>query len=441
MKTIKPIIIIQGGNYGSEAKGAIADYLSDARQVDYSVRTGSINAGHTVYYKGKSYKMQMVPVGWVNLKTKLVIGAGAYVHPGILDREVGWIAEATGEGIEGVKKRLFIDFRAGLHTDAHHAIETGSKLHERMGSTGEGVAEAIIDKMHRTFEYKRFGESEYAKGYQIADTVCMLHDGYDAGEQILLEGTQGTMLDLHLGHYPYVTSRQVSAAAWATEAGLSPSMQYETVLVVRTYPIRVAGNSGPFVDETCFENVTRVVNEKRKAAGMEPIVKEEAIQEYENKLAEVVKEWELPSTTPHFWSAEQRKENAEKLSGLHKEVFKRLTPEVMAEISKFFEFTTVTRKLRRIANLNPNELAYAAMINRPDAIAVTFFNYVFPETEKFTKWEDFKKAPNWPKYQNYLKFIQETTKAPVKWLNVEPVEMIEVNVHDLHVCNPGCQFE
>src|SRR3990167_930022 len=254
----RSIKVVVGAQYGSEAKGEFVGHLAKELGGGVAVRTGSINAGHTVYYKGLPYKMQQLPTAWVEPDFKLIIGAGAYISPEILDREVEMIERV----MPGVRNRLFIDHCAGLHLPRHHEEEKG--LHERMGSTGEGCMAAIVDKMKRGFEYKRFSESEYAVKYEacLADTTELLRSAYNGGEYIILEGTQGTMLDLHFGLYPYVTSRQTIAANWVTEAGLPPSYEYEVALVARTYPIRVAGNSGPLPYETSWEELTSQVNVK-----------------------------------------------------------------------------------------------------------------------------------------------------------------------------------
>src|SRR3990167_6977192 len=83
----QPITIVQGGQWGSEAKGAITGYLCQTEAIDICIRTGAVNAGHTVIYDGSPVKMQQLPVGWVNPNTQLVIGAGAMVHPEILAHE------------------------------------------------------------------------------------------------------------------------------------------------------------------------------------------------------------------------------------------------------------------------------------------------------------------------------------------------------------------
>lgn len=412
----KPIKIIVGGQYGSEAKGTIASHICRTENTDITVRTGSINAGHTVYYEDKAYKMQQIPVGWVNKSTKLVLGAGAYISPEILEREVKWIAEATGEGVEGVKSRLYIDKRCGVHLTEHHKQEADAKIHERMGSTGEGVAAAIVDKMNRGFGYKLFGQTDYAKDYNICDTVKLLNDAYDNAESILIEGTQGTMLDLHMGHYPYVTSRQTTASAWLTECGLSPSLDVEIIMVIRTCPIRVAGNSGPLSNEISWVKLARDINEK--LYNKPPIVSEDALLAFEiatetakNTLG--ISKYSLESMTP-----EERNEKAEELSSIYQLALKSLDDKTLHEVMKLFEVTTVTKKLRRLAYMDIDELAYTSMINRPTYIALTFLNYIFPALVS--------DSPLMKEHTEYIKHIEGITKSKVKYYNVDPYRVIEL---------------
>ncbi len=144
MAKIKPILIVQGGQWGSEAKGAIASYLCNTRNVNLSVRTGATNAGHTCFYKGKPYKMQQLPTGWTNPNTTLVIGAGALIDPEILHREVKMVSDATGRD---VRTRLLIDYRCGLHTSAHAHRSKESNRHHAIGATGKGCSEALMDRI------------------------------------------------------------------------------------------------------------------------------------------------------------------------------------------------------------------------------------------------------------------------------------------------------
>lgn len=371
MSTPKPIIIVQGGQWGSEGKGMVAAALCERRDVRWAVRTGAVNAGHTVYKAGVKYVNQQLPTGWVYPGTNLVLGPGAYVNPDILAHE---IAMLVGAGWDGC---VFIDGRAGLHLDVHTERSKASGRHYTVGATGKGCSEAILDRirLRGTPEARLFKdwmaerwEEDWMEKVIMGDSVKLLNDAYDRGEQILLEGTQGTLLDLYLGPYPYTTHKQCTAAQWVVEAGLSPSLEYEVVLVARTYPIRVAGNSGPMAEEIDWPLLSREIDQKLMRAGKPGIidftVSPNAVKLYEAQYAA------LEGTY-----ASDLVEKSCRAS----DALAALPDGVQAELRKLWEFTTVTKKLRRIARLNLDDLRYSVMVNRPAWICLTFVNYQFPE--------------------------------------------------------------
>ncbi len=420
--TNKPILIVVGGQYGSESKGLVAGHLAVERDVDICVRTGSINAGHTVYYKGKPYVNQLIPVGWVNLKTKLVLGAGVYIESELLAKEVKMINEAIGDGSD-VRDRLLIDVRCGVHNESHHKTEQDMDLHGTMGSTGKGVAAAIVDKMMRQPEYKLFSQTQEATGYAMVDTVRMLNNAYKVGMLILLEGTQGALLDFHLGHYPYVTSRQTQAGAWLLEAGLPSNYKTEIYSVIRTYPIRVAGNSGPMGKrEIRWSDLARSINTKLKHVGKEPLIDELVLFQFDEAELEVLDEAGLSGYGhPCDWSKELRKEHSKFLSEFPSMTLKRLSDEyTITELRKLFEITTVTKKLRRIAELDFDELDYSVIINNPNFLVVNFLNYEFPSCWGVKTVRDLMACSEWPDIINYLKEIELRTGAKIKYVNCSP---------------------
>lgn len=418
----QPIIIVQGGQYGSEAKGAITGYICQKENVDIAVRTGAVNAGHTVMYAGRAFKMQQLPVAWVNPNTLLVIGAGALIHPEILARECEMIAEATGEDI---RDRLVIDYNAGTHGQEHTDRSAASGRHHGIGATGKGSSEAIIDKLRGRDPfgpYKIFGRTDTAKKFRVTNTAVLLNDEYDGGKKILLEGTQGTLLDLHTGPYPYVTHKSVLAAAWMAECGLSPALPTDIVMVVRTYPIRVAGNSGHMPDEISWIQLAGEINAKLDAAGQSPIVHPFSIAEFEQALAAVSAEFKyrdipMPSESDgrdqHKWLF--RSNYKEALSELNAAALKLLPADTVTDLCKLFELTTVTRKMRRISRLSSPELHYASQLTRPHRIALTFMNYEFPQ-----HW--FRATrPNLgiPETQ-YIQMVESVTRAPVDMISYGP---------------------
>jgi len=395
---IKPIMIVQGAQWGSEGKGMVAAALCQRREVDYAVRTGAVNAGHTVYHKGIPYKMQQLPTGWVNPRTTLVIGPGAYVNPAILAAEISTIREA------GARNPVIVDWRAGLHLDTHTARAKESGREYRIGATGKGCSEAIVDRIKRadgTMLFKDWCQTvKYNADFQFRDTVYELHRAYDMGMRILLEGTQGTFLDLYLGPYPFTTHKQTIAAQWVTEAGLAPGMEYETVLVARTYPIRVAGNSGPMPGEMDWVDLAMDINSKLRAAGRPPMVADASLAAYVKSLRKC--EESNIYTDPLV-----AKKN------LPSDALAGVTEEHRRELMKLFETTTVTHKLRRVAAFDEDFVRTAVRINRPAWVALTFLNYVFPEL-----W--YEESIEHQGAHNYRKRIEKKIGCPIRAVTTGP---------------------
>ncbi|MEK9157139.1 MAG: adenylosuccinate synthetase, partial [Patescibacteria group bacterium] len=130
---------------------------------------------------------------------------------------------------------------------------------KNIGSTGKGCGAALIDRIWR----KDFKLAKDVLGHlQIADVAQVVNTAIDEGGNILLEGTQGFGLSLYHGTYPFVTSRDTTAANFLAEAGLSPLLVKEIILVIRTFPIRVAGNSGPLPHEITWQDLSERMGRK-----------------------------------------------------------------------------------------------------------------------------------------------------------------------------------
>lgn len=409
----KPIIVVCGAQWGSEAKGMVAAALCNRYKVDYAVRTGAVNAGHTVYFNGEAYKMQQLPTGWVNPKTKLVLGPGAYINPFILRDEMEMVDKIQPEDHDGALypnmcDRLYIDPRAGVHDHQHTARSARSGRHHSMGATGKGCSEAVVDRIRLRGTSMRplWDKGEWAKllfpvseryawfGWYSTDTEQMLNGAYDGGARILLEGTQGQGLDLLLGPWPYTTHKPCSPGQWLVENGLSPKLKTEVVMVARTYPIRVAGNSGPMPNEMNWYDLAKSLNCHLEGKGMPPRVDERALDIWASNCDCVAEEWaekemlprwtdtKKPNARFELWNQYDRSKWAKAVSEFHAEVISRMQktdPEVVRELMKFFEFTTVTKKLRRIAGWDKEFMKTAVRQIRPDWCVLTFLNYEFPE--------------------------------------------------------------
>jgi len=252
---------------------------------------------------------------------------------------------------------------------------------------------------------------------RLCDTAMLLNHSYNAGDQILVEGTQGTLLDLHLGPYPYTTHKQTQAASWMAEAGLSCNLETEVWSVMRTFPIRVAGNSGPMPQEMSWTKLARVMNDK----GQREAVSETALQEWEDALARVrrVSYPEAPSDEPAYWSQKDREQHRVAASEIHKEAYNCLPPVVQKELAKLFEFTTVTKKLRRIAGWNWELAIRSLLLNRPSFIALTFMNYLYPNQWGATR---VTKADAWYKWTDQVSEVSyaEAGAGPVGIVSFGP---------------------
>lgn len=458
----KPIVIIQGAQWGSEAKGMVAAAICQQRSIDIAVRTGGVNAGHTVYHSGEAFKMQQLPTGWVNAETKLVLGPGAFIDPSILANEIRLIDAATGFSPIG---RIWVDYRAAVHLPHHQARAKAADRHHKMGATGKGCSEAYCDKIRTRGSQERQGvifhewleeakqtvadgppadEADYdwiemistLAGIQFCDVPVMLNDAYDHGRQILIEGTQGTLLDINLGPWPYTTHKPTTAAQWVTEAGLAPSLKYEVMLVARTFPIRVAGNSGPMKMEIEWPDLARRMNAQRIAAGIEVLVNEQAIEAFEAACAQVARpgnpdrtyrlpnneeghpRWDFQNFTP-----EERIMYRDAISELHADALKLLDPLTIEELSGVFEFTTVTKKLRRVAMLSLPDIRTAVMLNRPACIVLTFLNYMFPELWNATGWsrlDEFSSSSLRQRVTDVLRNLEAAIGIPITHVSTGP---------------------
>ncbi len=251
------VLAVVGGQYGSEGKGVVVNKI--AHRYDVHVRTGGPNAGHSFYHEGRLWKMQQLPCGWTNPEATLVIGAGAVVDLEQLNKEVIAVEQAGYY----IRHRLFIDAGAMVLDRKHHVEEGGvdGELHKRIGSTGEGVGAARIDRIRRdairTSLAVRTPINHPLSNNIVTNTPAMLSHARGTGGNILLEGTQGAGLSLIHGPWPYVTSHDTNAAQLAADAGIPPHHVTDVLMVVRTYPIRVAGNSGPLKGELTWEEMSR----------------------------------------------------------------------------------------------------------------------------------------------------------------------------------------
>lgn len=272
--------LIVGIQWGDEGKGKIVDRL--AAEYDMVCRSqGGHNAGHTIWVDGVKFALHLIPSGVLNPHAINVVGNGLVLSPESIIKEM-----VQFEGLEG---RLYISDKAHLNLSYHALIDQAKerlKGDKAIGTTGKGIGPAYSDKINRTgfrvgellnppklcaaiieyFEQNRAIFDIYEiptpvevdllselEGYKeklgsfITDTTQLVWKALDADKRILLEGAQGTMLDIDHGTYPYVTSSATVSAGACTGLGINPKDIGKVTGIVKAYCTRV-GN-GPFPTE------------------------------------------------------------------------------------------------------------------------------------------------------------------------------------------------
>lgn len=278
-----PVTVIVGGQFGSEGKGKIAHYLSRSRETTVVARGGGPNSGHTaVDVKGRTWVFRQLPTGCLHEHTVSVLGPGAVIDTDLL------LDEIEAAGLE--PGRVVVDPNATVLGAQHRQTEHRGGLVERIGSTGAGVGAARISRLERMGD-RLLAKSDQRLTPYLGDTIDLLSSALERGQRVLLEGCQGFGLSLfHSSCYPFATSRDTTAAAVLSELGLSPLTVDEVVLVIRSFPIRVGGNSGPLANEIDWQTVTAesgsatplserttVTNRLRRVARFDPGIVRRAI--------------------------------------------------------------------------------------------------------------------------------------------------------------------
>lgn len=277
--------IIVGAQWGDEGKGKIVDLLSE--KIDIVARyQGGANAGHTVKVGDKTTVLHLIPSGILHPNTICIIGNGVVLDPVALMEEIKLL---ESEGIQ-VNGRLFISQNAHLIMPYHKLLDKAMEEKQginRIGTTGRGIGPAYVDKVNRKgirivdllyrdqFEKKLrlniqekndiirhlYGKKplnvediveEYlnfdrAIDQYIKDVSIYLNDAIDEGKNVLLEGAQGTLLDVDHGTYPFVTSSNPSSGGACIGVGIGPTKISGIIGVIKAYTTRVG--QGPFPTE------------------------------------------------------------------------------------------------------------------------------------------------------------------------------------------------
>lgn len=275
-------VVVVGAQWGDEGKGKLVDVL--AERADWVVRyQGGANAGHTVQIGGRSFVLHQIPSGILHPGVRCAIGNGVVLDPDTLFEEID---ELVRDGVD-VEGRLYVSDRAHLVLPYHKLVDCESAASRAIGTTGRGIGPAYEDKVarrgirvqdlrhperlrelvragigHANAQLAAFGSEKRAdvdstvsllerlapRLLPLADDVGLaVHRARKAGAAVLLEGAQGSLLDVDLGTYPYVTSSNTTAGGAATGAGVAPSSLDAVLGVVKAYTTRV-GN-GPLPTE------------------------------------------------------------------------------------------------------------------------------------------------------------------------------------------------
>ena len=237
-----PSTVIVGGFFGDEGKGKIVSYLALKDNPSIVVRGGAgPNAGHTIADGDKVYKVRMLPSGFLNKSSKVMIGPGVVVNPTILLKEIEDF---------GVSGRAFVDQRCGIIEETH--VERDSMLKDTIGSTGSGTGPANADRAMRTLKLAKDIDSLSA---YLEDVPTAVNQALDENKGVLVEGTQGTYLSLWHGTYPYVTSKDVTASGICSDIGLGPKKVDEVMVVFKSYVTRVG--AGPLENELASDTISK----------------------------------------------------------------------------------------------------------------------------------------------------------------------------------------
>lgn len=277
------VVALVGTQWGDEGKGKITDVLASRADVVARYQGGN-NAGHTVVVGENTYKLHLVPSGIFYAGTTCLIGNGVVVDPKVLCEEISYLHQ---QGISTAD--LYVSEKAHVIMPYHRVLdrlEEGQRL-RKIGTTGRGIGPAYVDKymrmgirmldlrsresleraldqvlplknqlLQKIYDHPGFDRDELVEEYLaygeaivplLADTSLLIDQARQRGEDILLEGAQGTLLDVDHGTYPFVTSSNPTAGGAAPGVGIGPNQIDYVIGVVKAYTTRVG--EGPFVSE------------------------------------------------------------------------------------------------------------------------------------------------------------------------------------------------
>ena len=354
-----PVTIVVGGQYGSEGKGKVCAHLAQNDPVDLMIRCGGPNAGHTVHFQGVCYELKQVPAGFINERTRLLLAAGALIDPAVLLKEV----ETCGLTAE----RLGIDGNAGIVEPSDRDTERTSQLQARLGSTNMGVGSAASRRVIREAGFRCASDVPELRPF-LTSVRSEVSAAIRQNKSVVIEGTQGFGLSLyHTEQWPYCTSRDTTAHSFLGEVGIG-ARDFAVIMAIRTYPIRVAGNSGPLPSEISWADV-------RKRSG------------YPHDIA---------------------------------------------------EFTTTTKRLRRVAEFDWRVVLEAVAANSPTCLALHGVDYVQYRNKSVS---DFDALSDDAK--TFVAELERRTAVPVGLIGTgpQPAEMIDRRARSVRSSSPEARSQ
>ncbi len=342
-----PVSIVVGGQFGSEGKGKVAlEIVRRWGPTAVVVRVGGPNSGHTGYsHSGQRYALRQLPAASIDKKVDVVFPAGSYIDIAVLLAEIALLDYPA--------KRIRISPYAHIITQEHKEWEQEAGLSSAIGSTGSGVGGAVMASVAREASNYPL-QSHFANHYSqledfISDTSEFLREKIKAGARIVIEGTQGFGLSLlEGGYWPKATSRSTTAAGALAESGLSPIDVDDVSLVLRSFPIRVAGTSGPLPHETTWQEVSCISNRGKDIR----------------------------------------------------------------------EYTTVTKRLRRVGYFDPDVVKRALAVNAPTRVVMNHLDYI-------GKVEDLSNRES--RLSRFVSQVELSIERQIDWLGFSPMDIIEAN--------------
>jgi adenylosuccinate synthase len=380
------VTVVLDSQAGSCGKGKFIGYLAGKDHMDIAIDNFMSNAGHTyVTEDGIKVMTQQLPTSLVNPNTSLVIGPEAAITPHILFDEMIKYKDMIGD------RKIIINPNAVEIADKHRREEQRVL---RSGSTFKGCGSARADKVMRQamlfgeFWNKltsenggNFGDDEgdygdlnycitcgdlkYVKDHlQIMDTMQYINDAINDGKNIIVEGSQGCDLDINYGlPYPNTTSRQCHAGQLVADCGISPRLVDNIIMIMRPYPIRIS-------------NTTNLHDEN----------------------GDVLK----VSSGDYAGSQELTWDIIKERCGAPADI-------------EFGEQTTVTKKTRRVFEMNWDRLKYVTILSRPTGIALNFVQYIDWNAYKCKSYDELPSS-----VRVFIEKVETETGVPVVLIGTGP---------------------